>query len=261
MRRLLFTLALLSPVAAQATPRALPYTYPYGTLQRGALELEQYADLTPVRTLDTTGAINYTSRGILTTELEYGLLDRLELGLYVQLSDDPGSGTGDSPLHFDGLKQRLRLRLAEAGEWPVDVALYGELAELRTEFEIEAKVILEKRVGRFQLLTNLWAEYELYYAGRREWVLNPTAGASFEITPAVHLGAEYWMRGEFGGGAPAGAFNPAVHHYVGPALLMHFNRFWWVVAPYLRLDSWSRPSQLGDQFGRVWVRAIVGIEL
>jgi hypothetical protein len=258
---LLPIMAVLAPAVASATPRALPFSYPYATLSRGQLELEQFVDLSPVRGLDTTGALRYAPRGVLTTELEYGLTDRLELALYIQLSEDPASGTGDSALHFDGIKQRLRWRLAEAGEWPVDVALYGELAELRNEFEVEAKVILEKRLGRLQLITNLWAEHEFYYDGRREWVLNPTAGGSFEITPAVHLGAEYWMRAEFGGGAPAGAFNPAPHHYVGPALLLLFNRFWWTIGPYVRLDALDRPTQLGDQFGRVWVRTIVGIDI
>jgi hypothetical protein len=252
---------LLVPAVTFATPRALPFSYPYATLGKGGLELEQFVDLTPVRGLDTTGALTFAPRGILTTELEYGLTDRLELALYVQMSEDPASGTGDSALHFDGIKQRLRLRLAEAGEWPVDVALYGEIAELRNEFEVEAKVIIEKRVGRLQVITNLWAEHEFYYDGRREWVVHPTAGASFDITPAVHLGAEYWMHAEFGGGAPAGAFNPALHHYVGPALLLLFNRFWWVVAPYVRVDAPDRPTQLGDQFGRLWVRTIVGIDL
>lgn len=253
--------AVVAPGVAWATPRALPFSYPYATLGKGGLELEQFVDMTPVRGLDTTGELRYAPLGILTTELEYGLTDRLELALYIQLSENPASGTGESALHFDGIKQRLRLRLAEAGEWPIDVALYGELAELRNELEVEAKIILEKRLGRLQVLVNLWAEHEFYYDGRREWVLHPTAGASFEITPAVHLGVEYWMHGEFGGGAPAGAFNPAPHHYAGPALLLLFNRFWWNIGPSIRLDALDRPTQLGDQFGRLWVRTIVGIDL
>jgi len=264
MRRLLpILLALaLAPSVAYATPRALPFSYPYATLGKKGLELEQFVDLTWVRGLDTTGALNWAPRSILTTELEYGLTDRLELALYIQMSEEPPAGSGETGfLHFDGLKQRLRYRFAEAGEWPIDVALYGEIAELRNEFEVEGKIILEKRVGRLQLITNLWAEHEFYYDGRREWVLRPTAGASFEITPAVHLRAEYWMFAEYGGGAPPAAFNPAPHHYVGPTLLLLFERFWWTIGPYVRLDDLNRPTQLGDEFGRFWVRTIVGIDL
>ena len=40
---------LLAPRAAWANPRPLPFTYPWETLGEGALEIEQYVDMTPVR--------------------------------------------------------------------------------------------------------------------------------------------------------------------------------------------------------------------
>jgi hypothetical protein len=39
-----------------------------------------------------------------------------------------------------GIKQRLRYRFADAGRWPIDVALYGEVTENDREIELEAKV-------------------------------------------------------------------------------------------------------------------------
>jgi len=261
-------LLLAGAGTARATPHALPYSYPYATLATGELEVEQYADLTPVPAFDSSGNTVPYPRAVLTTEIEYGITDRLELGLYFQATTDTGAGTGSVPLRFDGLKQRLRYRIADAGELPVDISIYGEVAELGTELELEGKLNLEKRIGRLQLLVNLWGEREYYYAGQSEWVLNPTAGASFELTPAVHLGLEYWMHAEYGGtvnannpdGATA-AFNPAAHHYIGPALLLQGKKFWFAVAPYVRLDDWGRAGQLGDQYGRFWVRTILGIEL
>src|SRR3954471_9855308 len=98
-----------------ANPRPLPFTYPYETLPAEEAEIEQYVDLTPVRVIDTADpsgkATTWDQQYALQTELEYGITDRLELGLYLVFANDAGG-----PLAFDGLKQRLRLRLAEQGD-------------------------------------------------------------------------------------------------------------------------------------------------
>lgn len=255
-------LVLAAPMA-QANPRPLPFSYPYATLPGGSAELEQFVDLTWVRSLDDTGAIVWSPASVLTTELEYGLSDRVELGLYLQLSQYPNAGSGGGGLQFDGLKQRLRVRLSEAGRWPVNVALYAEVAELRNEIELEGKIILERRLGNLQLVTNLWAEHELYFSGRREWVLHPTAGATYQLSPAFIPGLEYWMSLEIDARNPGWpqAYNPSAQHYLGPTVMVQFSRFWWSTGAYLRLSDWQRSPQLGDAFGRVWVRTVFGVDM
>ncbi len=265
MRRTLVALLCLTPVRALATPHALPFSYPYATLGQGALEIEQYADLTPSPMLIGTGAggrpLTQTAlRAVMTTEIEYGLTDRLEGGFYLQGSNDTTAPGGTIPARIDGIKQRLRYRFADPGVLPIDVSVYGEVSEFVDEIELEAKVNLEKRIGRLQLLVNLWAEREFYYSGVAEWVVNPTAGASFQISPAFQLGLEYWGHGEFGGDDPPGAFNPQFHHYLGPALLLQTGRIWLAAAPYVRLDHLGRAPAVGDEFGPVWVRTILGLE-
>ena len=254
----------LAPTVANANPHALPFTYPYATLNEGQLELEQSVDLTPVHTTLSSGNGLLVPRAILTTELEYGITDHLELGLYVQMSDSPGgattSGDGISPLALDGIKQRLRYRLGEDGQWPVNVALYGEVAELQNEFELEGKILLEKRIGKMQLLLNLWGEREFYSAQKDEWVANPTAGFSYELSPVVHLGAEYWMHAEYGG-SDAGSFDPAPHHYAGPAVMFNWGKLWWSAAVYSTLNDWSHHPAIGEEFGKIWVRTMIGINL
>ena len=250
--------------AAWADPHALPFSYPTASLPGGLSEIEQYVDLIPLHASEASGAATTTLGSALVTELEYGLTDRLELGLYMVFFTDPSATAGAPQLHFDGLKQRLRYRFADLGVWPVNLAVYGEVAEFSDEIELEAKVLLDRRVGRWQFIANLWAERAFHYSGQREWVANPTAGASFQIVPAFHVGVEYWMHGEFGSNQPASMpsdFNAQAHHYVGPAFLMQGERVWWAVAPYVRVDEWGRSGQVGDQFGRFWIRSIVGIDL
>jgi hypothetical protein len=49
-------IALASAGVARANPRPLPYTYIYETLPGGDAEIEQYADLTPLRVISPNGA-------------------------------------------------------------------------------------------------------------------------------------------------------------------------------------------------------------
>lgn len=252
-------LPLLAARPAEANPRPLPYTYPYATLSEGEAEVEQYVDMTPLRYVDETGARLWEPRYKLQTEFEYGITDRLELGLYLQFAQDPGG-----PLGFDGTKQRLRLRFAEAGEWPIDVAVYGEVAELHDELEFEQKIILEKDFGNLQLITNLWVEQELErYSGEVVPILNPTLGATYQVTPAFRAGVEYWMHAELGEEAEKGKddFNAEPHHFVGPAFALVWGKLWWSAAAYARLDHMNRPVHLDDKFGHVWVRSVIGLSL
>lgn len=243
MRSQLVAILLLS-VPALANPRALPFTYPYETLSEGGLEIEQFVDLTPVESVDHAWSADFS----LITEVEYGLTDKLELGLYFQFVSEPG----EAPLIFDGIKQRLRYRLVEQGEWPLDASIYGEVSEMHDELELEAKLNLQRRLGPAKVMVNLWAEREFHYDGTGAWVLNPTAGVTVQVVPWLHVGVEYWMRAQIDG---------YTHHFVGPAISIQFKRLWWSVAPYLRLDGLGTPTPANDPFGRFWVRSVIGLNL
>lgn len=242
--------AVLVSAIAFATPRPLPFTYGTDSLATGNVEVEQFVDMTPVR-IEEGFAPNVT----LITEVEVGITDKLELGLYYQAL----AGPDDGMVVFDGIKQRLRYRLAEPGEWPIDVALYGEVAEMHDELELEAKILLQKRFGAARVMVNLWGEREFAYTGGGAWVLNPTAGFVYEIRPWLIIGLEGWMRGEVGGDAPG--FNESFHAFVGPTVMVSVGKLWWSVAPYVRLDGLDRGAQRGDEFGRVWIRSVVGLEI
>jgi hypothetical protein len=249
--------------SSSANPRELPFTYPYGTLGEGEAELEQYADFTPIKVLSgASGAPQYYGATQFQTEFEYGITDHLELGLYVTFVPSAGDAYAQVPAMTEGngIKQRLRYRFAEEGEWPVDVALYGELVENEREIEIEAKIILAKRFGRLGLMANLWAEREYYFINQRDWVLNPTAGITYQVTPTFHPGIEGWVRAEFPDPAPSPRpFNLGPHEYVGPVTMFEFGKLWWSTGVYVRLDDFGRVMNPGDAFGSVWVRTVVGL--
>ncbi len=250
---------------ALANPRPLPFTYVYETMGEGAAEIEQYADFTPVKVLSTaTGNPTWYGATQFQTEFEYGITDRLELGLYVTLVPRPSDAFSSLPTltEGNGIKQRLRLRLGEEGQFPVDIALYGEVVENEREIELEAKIILQKRFGNLRVVTNLWAEREYYFVNRRDWVLNPTLGVTYQVTPVFHPGIESWMRVEFPDPAPSPRpFNLLPHYFVGPTAMLNLGRIWWSTGAYLRLDEFGRSLQPGDAFGSVWIRTVVGVGL
>lgn len=257
---------------AQATPRPLPFTYPATTLPEGNLEVEQYLDLVPVRVAreDADGTRAVTSlRSVLQTELEYGITDRLELGFYFQFRQ--GASATSPHLQFQGIKQRLRYELSERGVWPIDVGLYGEIAEFHDEFEFEQKILLSRRLGAFGVAANLWAEQE-YYFQVPEWkfIYNPTAGATYELSPNVVAGLEYWLRGRFDdpkkdvANNAAGGANEAptgTRHYLGPTMMLQTADYFLTLGVYARLDHLGDDLVVGDQYGKLWIRTLIGVQL
>jgi hypothetical protein len=217
--------------SAHATPKFNPFTYPYDTLGEGEVEMEQYADVVPLKAQNAgTGAAQWYAGTQFQTEFEYGITNRLELGLYITFAPSAPAGL--------------------------------TIVENDREIELEAKVILQKRIGRLRALLNLWGEREYYYANLREWVINPTAAVSYQATPSIFPGLEAWMRAEWP--------DPAVHPrpfnlgpiaYVGPTMSFNFGRFWWTTGAYVRLNEPFRSLAPGDAFGNLWFRSIVGIEL
>ena len=270
-RRALLLSTALSVAAfsrpAAANPHPLPYSYPYQTLPSGKVEIEEIVDLIPMRVArenpDGTRDAVTAVRSQLQTELELGISDRLELGLYLAFRQ---GATADTPaLRFEGLKQRLRYRFAEEGDLPVDLGVYLEVAEFYNELEIEEKLLLSRRFGYLTTSVNLWIEQE-YYFQTQDWkhIYNPTAGAVYELSPSFMLGLEYWARGRFDDAGAAegadGADSPSgVRHYLGPTFLLQAGEAWWSTGVYARLDHLAEAAVAEDPYGKVWIRTLVGM--
>lgn len=250
---------------ALGNPRPLPFTYPHEQLPEGGTELEEFADLTPVRAQSAvTGDRVWYGLTQFQTEFEHGITNSLELGLYLTIG--PAAPANDftnapNPLEGNGIKQRLRYKLADTGAWPIDVALYGELSENQREIEVEAKVILQRRFGLMRIIANLTGEREFYFDGHHDIVLAPTGGLTFEVTPNVQPGIEWWMRAEFPEENPPSPrpFALGPHQYVGPALMVQMGPFWWTNGFYLRLNEMNHTLAPGEGFGNVWFRSVLGI--
>lgn len=258
---------VLAASAAHANPRPLAFTYTTDTLPPGDVELEQYVDMTPLRALSpTSGGEESFLASAFQTEIEIGLAPRLELGLYLTYVPDFGDAYANQTKLAGagtGMKQRLRYILAEPGAWPIDVGVYGEIVENEREIELEAKLLLQRRFDRLRLAANLTAEYELYFSAQREIVLAPSIGASFEISPKLHVGLEGWLRSEYPTNpAPAmRTFGLRPQAYVGPTLMVDVGKLWWTIGASARVTEVAHDLDPGEPYGRVWIRSIVGYSL
>lgn len=255
---------------AEATPRTLPFTYPNETLQKGQFEGELYTDVNPLRVPAEpagTGVV-WSPEYVVTSELEYGVTDHVELGFYQVLKGEPQPGGGNS-LEFDGLKWRVRGRFAEPGVWPIDVGLYFELETMHDEIAFEGKVNLQKVFGPVRWMTNLWVEEAIEHPfdskahGRAaHFIINPTMGFSFQVTPAFQPGIEGWVRGEIpaSGDTAEDRRNNGLHGFLGPSFHVNFGRFWWSAAVYKHLNTLHLPAA-GEPYGPLWFRSVLGLEI
>jgi hypothetical protein len=253
------------PRVALANPRPLPFTYTYPTLPKGTYEIEQYVDLDPVKALSTsTGEPTWYVASSLQTEFEIGITDSLELGLYATFVPQPTDAFAETPTlpEGNGSKQRLRYRFKEEEQLPLDFAVYGEVTENEREIELEAKLIVARKIGKLHLELNASTEFEFYYRGEQEIVLNPSAGLTYQVAPIFHPGLEWWLHAEFPlDDDEAEGFNREPQNYIGPAMMFNFGPAWWSLGAYFRLNSIGRPLSPGDAFGPMWFRTVVGVGL
>jgi hypothetical protein len=240
------TLFIAAP--AQADRRIFGYVYPYQTLPKGGMELEHYLDL-GLAAWDnpaTTEVEKDWSRAKWKhqVEVEYGITDRLDFGFYNVFSQSP-YGT----MKYDGAKLRSRYRFGEVGQYPVDLAIYGELQYMGSYAKAEQMIILGKRIGRLELSFNLRGEQEFAFSDQ-EWVyeLLPLAGVGFHVLPFLALSLEYMGKVEFEAG------EREVVNYLGPSISVAGRNFYWTLAVQ---------PQLGNEEGqpRIQIRSLFGITL
>ena len=230
MRRLL-SVALIfaallstSPVPARANMRDYIFSQGYYTPEKGEFEVELYNDF---KMPETENDDTFNSEHQI--ELEVGLTDRLQLAYYEVFTWNRAADW-----QRDAFKIEAKYRLFESRELPVDVALYGEYKnpdghrESRSD-ELEAKLILSRNFGRWNVVGNLITERKINEHEDLQWEY--TAGVSYAVKPNLRAGLEIKEtlgdQGDFGPMRrehelqlmPLVAYNPTPHarFLFGPA--------------------------------------------
>lgn len=176
-------MTLLGAGAAEAHLRDFIFSQDYYTAKRGEFEIELYNDM---NLPEADNDDSYNSKHQI--EFEYGVTNHFQLAYY-----EVYTWNRRDDWERDEFKLEAKLRLAEAGQWPVDVALYTEYKNPNgrretSSDEVENKLILHKDVGPVSLVFNAICERAIN--AHSEWELEYTAGASYALTPRTRLGLE-----------------------------------------------------------------------
>ncbi len=174
---------------SHANARLFAYTYETATLAAGDVELETW-------TTFKIGRERFYNRYDQRLELEWGITDRLQAALYLNLSAyaqrlDDGSIQKD--FKMPGLSLEFKYRLLDAVADPVGLALYLEVAGKPHEGELEAKVLVDKQIGKLKLAFNAVVENEWKVATdgtESEFAFEFDLGIAYQITRGFSLGLE-----------------------------------------------------------------------
>ncbi|HEX4639636.1 MAG TPA: hypothetical protein VH170_09125 [Chthoniobacterales bacterium] len=122
-------------------------------------------------------------------ELEIGITDRLQLGIYPL----DWSHHSDAGLEYNGGVVEAIYNLSNPVTDPVGISLYQEIRLARRRFESESKLIAQKNFGRWILDYNatLEAKWEDRHLEEDSGELQQALGASYEISPRLSVGLEF----------------------------------------------------------------------
>lgn len=218
--------------AANADRRAYVWTYQYMTLSPGMTELEFY-QTTKLRQVD-----EWEYR----IEVEQGITDRTDFSVYQIFSQRENQS-----FKWDAVQFRVRHRLADAGQYFLDPLLYLEYnrkTDSRLPNKLEAKLILSRTIGHFNLAMN--PVYEFFFAPGTEHEAGFDLGASWQFHPKFIAGLESTSRIELGDDETETA------SYFGPTVSYASGKWWYTLGAAFGITDASDDAR---------VRLLMGIGL
>ena len=168
--------------------------YPYQTLGVGIVELESLNSVVPkghARGGNGTASGDFKSNLMYRTafEVSYGLTDKIEAAVYLNLARPNGAGS----FQYAGSKYRLRGSLFEQDELPVNLGWYAELEWHRVpefdgnQLEVELRPIIEKDFGRVEIDLNPKFEKAIFLGP------NKNRGFEFGYVAGCYYRAMRWL--------------------------------------------------------------------
>jgi len=196
--------------------------YPYQTEGPGVAELEWQQNFVPKGRGAEEDEPEFPSDSMYRSsfELTYGLSEKLEGAVYLDLAH-PNAHS----LEYAGSRYRLRGRVFEKGELPVDFGWYLELEWSRSpefeenELEIEFRPIIERDFGRFTVSLNPMFEKAIFVGPDRNkgFEFNYGTKISYRWEPWFSPGIEFY--GDVGHPNDTDPIS-AQQHYIFPVIDM-----------------------------------------
>jgi len=185
----LLSLLLLCAAPGSATERR------FGFVSESSVLAAQHRELEPWVTL-RSGRAGFHNRFENRLEMEFGMTDALQAALYFnwdgQASDGPSGRAVESGL--PGASVELKGRMSDGATRAFGSAWYAEVSASPIEYELEAKLIADRRIGGLLLAANAIAEWEAEYESpgepHQELKLDFVFGGSYLVAPSLSAGFE-----------------------------------------------------------------------
>ncbi len=201
---------------ANAGNRPFTYIYEATTSPKGSIEYEQWVTWKARR-----GSPGVRNQFDFRHELEFGITDRLQVGLYMS-NWKIVAENGSSRALWDSVAVEAIYNLTNPTTDWLGSAVYGELTVGDSLVELEGKLILQKNIGKWIVAYNAALEAEWEGTGLHDdkAEFQQTFGVSYELNPNWSVGAELLHEVEFDHWGPAG--DNVV--YLGPNISYRFKR-------------------------------------
>lgn len=217
---------MLVSLPSIAQDRLFTYTYQSTVLNKGQRELEVWNTL-------RTGRQDYYARIDNRTEFEIGLGKNLQTAFYLNLTSKTQTVELNASKSLEteneiSFSNEWKYKILDPVAHPVGLALYGEYGIGSSEYELEGKLILDKKIKDFTLAANAVYELELkpgYDGDEKDWekeIKNEYYLAlGYSFSPKFHLTVENAFKNVFEDGT---LLHSAL--YTGPGVSYAQENFW-----------------------------------
>jgi hypothetical protein len=258
-RYLFFIVALSGIMVTRAQDRLFTYTYQSTVLNKGQRELESWNTI-------RTGRDDFYVRFDNRTEFEIGLGGKLQTAFYLNLSSKTKTAMEDtvkvlSTENEIGFSNEWKLKILDPVADPVGLALYAEAGISSNEFDLEGKIILDKRIGHFTIAGNGVYEFEFapHYqnnelAWKTEQKLDGVLGFAWSFGTKFHLTQENTCNNVFSDGKLAHSTL-----YSGLGMSYSLEKFWvnFTILPQVASFKGSTNSKLNlNEFEKIQFRLL-----
>lgn len=226
MKRLIFLLALVNVTLVYSQDRLFTYTYQSTVLNKGQREIEIWNTL-------RTGRTDYYSRLDNRTEFEIGLGGKLQTSFYLNITSITNTNEVNSVKTLEtenevSFSNEWKLKLMDPVANPFGLALYGEYGIGSNEYELEGKLIIDKKMSSFTIAAN--GVYEVEFVpipdiNKTIWEKEKKAdfnlAVAYSFTPKFAITFEGLYKNVF--------VNNKLEHsalYSGPGFSFSMENFW-----------------------------------
>lgn len=172
---------------AQAGERRFTYVYETTTLPPGMVEFEQW--ITWKTDKDTDSKFD---RIDFRHEIEWGVTENFQVAIYGDWRYQDGRSVSNDRSEWRDVAVELIYSLADPIKDPLGVALYGEIKIGEEVIELEAKLLLQKNIGKWVFAWNgiFEAEWEGEEYDEDKGEFGQAIGASYQFSPRFLMGVE-----------------------------------------------------------------------